>query len=127
MPIHPMLFFLAMDINLKLYHWMTLSYARHKASDDFHEKVLALGDRFVEAYIGKYQRPKQPFSKKDISQLTLHSLNDSTVGKYLDECVEYLMKGLMTYISEDKDVDLINIRDELITDIMQTKYLFTLH
>lgn len=127
MQIHPVLFFMSFDINLKLYHWMTKSYARHKASDELHEKVLGLGDKFVEAYIGKYQRPKQPFSKKDMALFNLHALTDTTIEKYLDDCVEYLMKGLLHYISEEKDVDLINIRDELITDIMQTKYLFTLH
>jgi hypothetical protein len=127
MQIHPMLFFLALDINIKMYHWMTKSYARHKASDELHEKMLALGDKFVEVYIAKYQRPKQPFNKKDLSAMVLHSLNDSSVETYLDDCVQYLMKGMMSYISVDKDVDLINIRDDLVTEIMQAKYLFTLH
>lgn len=121
---HPILFFLSFDINLKLYHWMTQSYARHKATDDLHEKVLGLGDTFVEAFIGKYGRPTN-FTKKDMQQ-DIFSLNDTSIHKYLDDCVRYLTKDILKYIKEDKDVDLINIRDELITDISQTKYLFTL-
>lgn len=124
---HPIFFFLSFDINLKLYHWMTQSYARHKASDELHEKVLSLGDKFVEVYIGKYQRPKNlgATNKKDMTQ-QIHQLNDVTIEKYLDDCATYLTKDIFKYISEEKDVDLVNIRDELLSEIMQTKYLFTL-
>ena len=37
---------------IKLYHWKTQIYSKHKASDDFLEKMDGLIDKFVEVMIG---------------------------------------------------------------------------
>ena len=44
--------FLAVRTQIKLYHWQTRSYARHKATDRFIETFEPLVDRFVEAAQG---------------------------------------------------------------------------
>jgi hypothetical protein len=119
---HPVVFFLVFDVNLKLYHWMTESFARHTAADKLHEKVLALGDRFVEVFIGRYKRPA--LTKKELTHI-IQSFNDKTIHQFLDFCERYLTNDIFQYIS-DKDVDLLNIRDELVSDISQARYLFTL-
>ena len=36
---------------MKIYHWNTTSYPRHKASDDLGGKILELTDKFVEIFI----------------------------------------------------------------------------
>ena len=41
-------FFFTLQLNIKMYHWNTTSYARHKATDDFGGKLLSLIDKFVE-------------------------------------------------------------------------------
>jgi hypothetical protein len=38
---------------IKLYHWGTLSYATHKATDDLYAKLNVNIDSFVEVMIGK--------------------------------------------------------------------------
>ena len=121
---HPIVFFLMFDVNLKLYHWMTQSYARHKAADELHEKVLELGDKFVEVYIGRYKRPKN-LAKKELTQV-MQVFSDKTIEDFLDFCERYLSKDIFKYMSNE-DVDLMNIRDDLISNISQTRYLFTLH
>ena len=44
--------FLTIRTEIKLYHWQTRSYARHKATDRFLETFEPLVDRFVEAAQG---------------------------------------------------------------------------
>ena len=49
--------FFHMKNTIKLYHWQTSSYPRHKATCDLLATVLPLIDTFVETYMGRYQRP----------------------------------------------------------------------
>lgn len=125
-PLHPILFFLHFETNVKMYHWMTHSYPRHVASDKLHERLLELSDRFVEVYIGKYQRPS--FTKKDLAalQLDTHTHAEKDIVTFLDRMSVYLTKDIFKFISAEKDTDLVNIRDEILAEINQAKYLFTL-
>lgn len=115
-------FFLTLRNTIKIYHWNTTSYPRHKATDDLVEKVDTLSDKFVEIYIAKYNRPAD--FKKTIT-LTLPPLTDESVKKYLGEAIIYLESNLQKRLSP-KDTDLFNIRDEIIAEINQALYLFTL-
>lgn len=121
---NPLVFFLHFETNVKLYHWMTRSYPRHVASDKLHEKLLELSDKFVEVYIGKYQRPSS-LNKKDL-QLPLDNYNDKDIIAFLDRVSKYLTKDIFRFISND-DTELVNIRDEILAEINQAKYLFTLN
>ena len=47
-------FFFSIQINLKLYHWQTNSYARHIATDSILTKIDPLIDTFIEIYQGKF-------------------------------------------------------------------------
>lgn len=121
---HPIVFFLHLQNTVKLYHWMTTSYARHKAADTLYEELVDLGDKFIETFIGKYERPKN-LGKKELS-FTLTNYTDTSITSLLDFAERYLTHDIMKYISEEKDQDLINIRDDILTTISQTRYLFTL-
>lgn len=114
-------FFFEFQLNIKLYHWMTTSFARHKGSDELFSKILDSSDKFMEVYIGKYGRPT--LSKKD-SNIHIQHLDDKSVVKFLDSSINFLLKDL--YKDIHRDVDLLNIRDEMIATLNQTKYLFTL-
>ena len=114
-------FMLDLQSNIKLYHWMTKSFPRHKASDSLVEKMSELGDKFIEVYIGKYGRPE--LHKKD-NIIILHNFDDNSVIKYLDHCIVFLIKDLSKLLTKD-DVDLLNLRDEMVATLNQTKYLFT--
>ena len=48
-------FFFTLELNLKIYHWNTNSFPRHKASDELGGKILELTDKFVEIFIGRYK------------------------------------------------------------------------
>lgn len=114
-------FFFQFQHHVKLFHWMTQSYSKHKATDDLYEKLSSLMDTFVETYIGKYQRPKI----NDLS-IKISSMNDTQMLNYLKKQCDFLIQELPKYLEPEKDSDLLNIRDELLGVIHQTIYLFSL-
>jgi len=115
-------FYLTLRNALKIYHWNTKSYARHKASDEFIEKFDKLTDRFVEVYIGRYGRSAA--LSKDMN-LELPALNEKAVVQYFEEACNWLETKLPKML-KPSDTDLINLRDEILGEIHQTLYLFTL-
>jgi len=111
-------FFFTLQLNIKMYHWNTNYYSRHKASDEFGEKLLDLIDKFVEVYIGRYKvKPTACNIKIDSTFLT-------------EEGSENLLERARNYLQElekmVKDTELLNIRDEFLAEINQTLYLFQL-
>ena len=115
-------FYLTLRNAMKIYHWNTTSYARHKASDDFIEKLDGLIDRFVEVYMGRYGRA--PAFNKPM-KLDLPSLDEKLVVEYLEEA-RIWMQDRLPKMLKDTDTDLYNLRDEMLSEINQTLYLFTL-
>ena len=109
--------FFELQINLKLYHWMTTSYARHKASDQLVEELTEKIDRFVEVYIGRHGKPKVTGKK----QIGYSAMSDKEVVTYLKNQLGYLEK-----LNLEKYTDLDNIRGEIIEAINQAVYLFAL-
>jgi hypothetical protein len=115
-------FFLHLRDQLKLYHWQTRVYARHVATDKILDKLEKNMDSFVEVYIGKYGRPRLTGAKATIS---LHNLTEAGATRLVKAAVRYLQG--MKALKADVDSDLLTIRDELIADLDQLLYLFTLH
>ena len=116
-------FFLHLRDQLKLYHWQTRVYARHIATDKLLKKLEKSIDSYVEIYIGKYGRPKM--SGKNAS-ITLQNLSEAGASRMITASIKYL-QGPLTKTLTSNDTDLINIRDEIIADLNQLLYLFTLH
>lgn len=104
---------------IKVYHWQTKSFARHKATDEFVTELDGLIDSFVEVYMGKYGRPKVSGSIK------LHNFSESAAKSFVAKQTTYLSKVLPRKL-KDADTDLLNIRDEVLALVNKTLYLFTL-
>jgi hypothetical protein len=115
-------FFLQLRNQIKLYHWQTRVYSRHIATDKTLENLDTAIDTYVEVYIGKYGRPK--VSGKNAS-ITLQNLSEAGATRLIIAAVKYL-QGPLTKTLKPTDTDLMNIRDEIITDLNQLLYLFTL-
>jgi hypothetical protein len=97
---------------VKLYHWQTKSFARHKATDDLVTSLDTNIDKFVEVFMGKYGRPKVT------KTMSLHN--------FVEKQVQYLQVALPKKL-KSSDSDLLNIRDEILADLNQVRYLFTLN
>lgn len=107
---------------VKIYHWETMKYARHKSTDDLVDKLDDSIDKFVEVYIGKYDRPKLT---PRTGTIRLRNYDDVQAPALLTEAITWMTNRLPTLLSKN-DTDLLNIRDEILAELNQTLYLFTL-
>ena len=116
-------FFLSMRAQVKLFHWQTTSYARHKATDELIKSLDDTTDKYVEIYMGTYGRPKMT-----ARNATIHVQNRSekSIVKYIKACIAYIEKELTAKL-RPTDTDLVNLRDEMLGELNQLMYLFTLH
>ena len=117
-------FFLQLRNQIKLHHWQTRIYARHIATDKMLESLEKSIDSFVEIYIGKYGRPRVTGKNAEI---TLHNLSEPGIIRVINAAIKYLQGTLTKSLKAAADSDLINIRDEMIGELNQLLYLFTLH
>ena len=115
-------FFFQMREQIKLYHWQTKMYSRHNATDMVIESLDKNIDKYVEVYMGKYGRPKMTSRNNTIK---VQNLTETSIVKFTRQCIAVLntslVKGLKPF-----DTDLVNIRDEMLADLNQLLYLFTL-
>jgi hypothetical protein len=116
-------FFFTMREQIKLYHWQTKVYSRHKATDNMIEALDLSIDKYVEVYMGKYGRMKMNSSN---STVHVSNLSEKSIVKFIHKCINYLQTTLVKKLKEN-DTDLINIRDEMLAELNQLLYLFTLH
>ena len=107
---------------IKLYHWQTSSYARHKATDDVIKSLDEHIDLFVEVWMGKYGRPKMT---KTTDTVTIKNMADKTAHTFIKTCLAYL-EGPLSKSLKGSDSDLANIRDEMLGELHQLLYLFSL-
>ena len=113
--------FLGMLNTVKLYHWKTHSYAAHIATDELYEKLNGHIDKFVEVYLGKSNARINKWE----SQLTIIQYNRKQ--DFRSKMLEYIEKltDLNLCLNEKKDMDLINIRDDILVDLNQFLYLLS--
>lgn len=116
-------FFFTMREQIKLYHWQTISYARHKATDKVLEKLDENIDKYVEVYMGKYGRPKMTAKNSGVK---VANLSETNIIKFIKSCIILLQSTLVKKL-KSSDTDLFSIRDEMLADLNQLMYLFTLH
>jgi hypothetical protein len=107
---------------IKLYHWQTYEHARHIATDKYLESLDKHIDYFVEVSMGKYGRPRVTGATATI---TLKNMTEKAAAIYLNAARSYL-QGTFSKTINPKDTDLLNIRDEILGDLNQLAYLFTL-
>jgi len=116
------LIFLAFRDQLKIYHWQTTSYARHRAADKIVSIITEQMDRFMETLLGsRNMRLKMP-SRNSIDFV---DQSDSDILTLMKEFKKWLLRDLPDKL-EPFDKDLSNIRDEILGSINKTIYLFSL-
>jgi hypothetical protein len=115
--------FFEMLLMVKLYHWNTMNYATHKATDEFYSKLGDNMDKFIEVLLGKLNNRIDLKNKKLINLLCV---NDEQFKKKIFDFKLYLHKLNDTKMSLHMGEDLLNIRDEIMADIDQLLYLLTL-
>jgi len=117
------MYFLYVRDQLKIYHWATETYSRHIASDSFVEKLTDKMDKFIETIQGSQN--KRMLLTKKTRQILFDNEDDKSIIKVLKDFSYWLINVLPGYLSE-QNTDLLNIRDDMLSDVNNTLYLFTL-
>ena len=112
-------FFIQLQQQFRTLHWETKSYARHKAYGEIYDSLDDTIDTFMETYMGKKGRPKF-----DTINIELKSMKNVKINDFIGEAINFL-NGLTSELDE-KDTDLLNIRDEMLGELNKLKYLLTL-
>ena len=115
---------LSVQAQVRVYHWQTKSYAEHKALNHLYKMLDGLIDTFVETFSGK--KGGVPVSTDNFIFTAENYKDNKSVMSFLDEILVYLTQDIPTMLDKQKDTDLLNIRDEMLGAINQTKYLLRL-
>ena len=107
---------------LRILHWQTDSFAKHKAFGKTYEDLDALIDSLVEVYSGKYQK----LSLSPNTSIELLNTDSLDIDNVLNEVTEYLSTSAVEELNPEKDTDLLNVRDEILAVVNRLKYLLTL-
>ncbi len=99
---------------LKLYHWQTQSYARHKASDELYDHLTDFMDQLVEYGTSESRLVIQP------QCIQIQNMKDEDAIPFLEELCT-VVERIST-----KDKGIQARRDDLIGYIHQAIYLFRL-
>ena len=116
--------FLTFQQQIRLYHWSTKCYARHVSSGTLYEKMDSLIDTFIETMQGKLGK-RQRIEYKNIT-FQLSCLSDKDAPLLIHDFIQFLENDLNRFLDKVNDNDLKNIRDEMLTNLNQTLYLFSL-
>ena len=111
---------------IKIYHWKTLSYPQHKATDELYESFNGRMDEFVETMLGKTVKR---FNLSSVKHIPFYDYTNVTKFK---QCIETFKQYLVnmsnaSYFKNHGNSDLLNIRDEILGDLNKFTYLLTLH
>ena len=125
-----LLSFLTILNQIKIYHWQTFNYARHKATDDLYSELSGLIDNFVEVLQGRV------INKESKNYRIMFNANTTIpISNLFDTDASNFLKNCKKFFENDKDLlsilntstDLSNIRDEMLALINKNIYLFSLN
>ncbi len=115
-------FLLQLREQIKLYHWQTDSFARHKATDDALKELDELIDSYVETYMGRYGRPRLTGRTATFS---LKNLSGPAFVQMLKAASAHLQGPFVAKL-KPSDTELVNLRDEFLALLHKLLYLATL-
>lgn len=105
------------QILVKMYHFQTKLFGAHKASDEYLAKFSLNMDRFMESAQGIFGKVEMESFDTDIEMWS-----DSNIEKNLSKFAKKL-RDLDKMLG--RHAGLLAIRDEMLADVEQFKYLLT--
>lgn len=112
---------LTIQNQMRVFHWQTQkkpgSFAQHQAFGTAYEELDPLIDDFIEIFQGK----NGAIMGRDGFNVKLMNLSDNPEA-VIDEYITFLRETIGQSLEPDFDSDLLNIRDEMMAILNQTKY-----
>ncbi len=112
---------LTLQTQLMVYHWQSDSYAAHQAFGGAYDGLSDLIDSFIEEFMGGNAR----IISKDKFKIELSNLEDSDPVEFIENYIQYLIHDLPKGL-KGHETNLLNIRDEMLSELQKLKYLLTL-
>jgi len=110
---YTLVFLRILDI-IKFYHWNSKNYSKHRATDKLHEALAKLVDSYVEQRFGEMGRVVVH------ETVRYDTLTDEAFLKEIGQFKDYLIH------MQNPSTDLSNKRDEMLGEVNQFLYLWTL-
>ena len=110
------------QLQFKFLHWQTSSYSKHKAYGKIYDALGDLIDTFVESMMGKYGRPQ---FESEFS-IMFQDISHISIQKFMDGITEFLV-AITDELDSKYDTDLLNLKDEMLSEVNKLKYLLTLN
>lgn len=112
--------------NIKVYHWQTTDYAEHIATDNLHTQMSVLVDDFIEVLQGKKGVNRL---KVNDNSIKLYNIENIDIISYMEDFKNFLVTELPDIIEMKGmgQTDLLNLRDEMLSIINKTLFLFSLN
>lgn len=105
-------------IVIKLFHFQTASGFKHSKIDKYTGTFLANFDTFMEIFQGLFGTIDTKQIKIDVKART-----EDNIVKHFDEMIDFLRD--LRADGQKLPTELATIRDQMIGDLQQLKYLFT--
>jgi hypothetical protein len=110
--------FFAHQVIVKLYHFQTSSGFKHAKVDMYAMKFATSFDQFMEVWQGIYGQIQTKQVKIDA-----RARDDAGFVEHLEDTIIFLRD--LNVDGEDLPSELVTIRDQMIVDAQQLKYLMT--
>jgi DNA-binding ferritin-like protein len=110
----------------KLLHWQCALYGQHKALDKLFGNIIEIGDGLAESIMGKYGKPVLTEDQLCLKLMNFEDPKDGDLSQFMDHLYKCYSIDCKSLLDENSDSELINILDEMIAAIDQTKYLISL-
>ena len=120
--------FLTFINQIKIYHWQTTSYPRHKATDELHSELSDLVDKFIEVLTGRLIVETESSNKRILlttDSIKLYNCTDAKGYQIIINIKKYLESDEFINVIKTSS-ELINIKEEMLAAINKTSYLFSL-
>ena len=104
------------QVELRLIHWNTTSYAEHKAIGKLYDELADLTDQLAEVYMGIYGR---------VGAIPCELVTDTVpdAASYVGDMAQFV-EAIRTEMPNDTQLQ--NLLDEIASAIDKTNYLLTL-
>lgn len=113
--------FLTLQNQLRIYHWQTEDYSKHKAFGKAYENLDSLIDSFIEEFMGKYGKIRS----QEIITISLKNIDELNPNQFIETIVKFLTSDIQSILKEE-DTNLLNIRDSILSELHELKYLLQL-
>lgn len=110
----------------KLLHWQSMLYGQHKALDKLFGSIIKIGDTLVETLMGKYGRPILTNEELTIKLYNFEDAKNGDLSRFIDDLYKCYRDECRSCFDQNSDSEIINIIDEMLAAVDQTKYLISL-